>query len=184
MRGRTFARRKHHLSSCGRGIGKEPLASRSATCSNRGRFWSRPAPPFHFWKPGNGKPTTLCACCWACLRDCFPIFWSRPTEFRPRRSTWPWESPPIYCAAGRTSAALPLLETGKREANNALCVLPGMPPRLLPDLLEPADRIPPPPQPVAVGIPADLLRRRPDVRRAERHAAAQSARIGIAKSDF
>jgi outer membrane protein TolC len=37
---------------------------------------------------------------------------------------------------------------------------------------------------VAVGIPADLLRRRPDVRRAEREAAAQCARIGIAEADF
>jgi outer membrane protein TolC len=35
-----------------------------------------------------------------------------------------------------------------------------------------------------VGIPADLLRRRPDVRRAERQAAAQSAQIGVAESDF
>ncbi len=37
---------------------------------------------------------------------------------------------------------------------------------------------------MAVGIPADLLRRRPDVRRAERQAAAQSAQIGIAEADF
>jgi outer membrane protein TolC len=37
---------------------------------------------------------------------------------------------------------------------------------------------------VAVGIPADLLRRRPDIRRAEREVAAQSARIGIATSDL
>jgi outer membrane protein TolC len=37
---------------------------------------------------------------------------------------------------------------------------------------------------VAVGIPAELLRRRPDVRRAERELAAQSARIGIAKADL
>jgi outer membrane protein TolC len=37
---------------------------------------------------------------------------------------------------------------------------------------------------VAVGIPADLLRRRPDVRRAERQAAAQSAQIGIAEAEF
>src|SRR5262249_25674034 len=35
-----------------------------------------------------------------------------------------------------------------------------------------------------VGIPADLLRRRPDVRRAERQAAAQSAQIGVAESEF
>jgi outer membrane protein TolC len=40
-----------------------------------------------------------------------------------------------------------------------------------------------PPQ-VVVGMPADLLRRRPDVRRAERQVAAQSARIGIAQADF
>ena len=37
---------------------------------------------------------------------------------------------------------------------------------------------------MAVGIPADLLRRRPEVRRAERQAAAQSAQIGIAEADF
>jgi outer membrane protein TolC len=37
---------------------------------------------------------------------------------------------------------------------------------------------------VVVGIPADLLRRRPEVRRAERQAAAQSAQIGIAEADF
>ena len=35
-----------------------------------------------------------------------------------------------------------------------------------------------------MGIPAELLRRRPDVRQAEREAAAQSARIGIAESEF
>src|SRR5207249_12004016 len=37
---------------------------------------------------------------------------------------------------------------------------------------------------IAVGIPADLLRRRPDVRRAERQAAAQSALIGVAEAQF
>ena len=44
--------------------------------------------------------------------------------------------------------------------------------------------IPTAPPEVAVGIPADLLRRRPDVRRAERQAAAQSAQIGIAEAQF
>ena len=44
--------------------------------------------------------------------------------------------------------------------------------------------IPTAPPEVAVGIPADLLRRRPDVRRAERQAAAQSAQIGIAEAEF
>ncbi len=50
--------------------------------------------------------------------------------------------------------------------------------------LEPRQRIPVAPAEVVVGIPADLLRRRPDVRRAERQVAAQSARIGIAEADF
>jgi outer membrane protein TolC len=44
--------------------------------------------------------------------------------------------------------------------------------------------IPTAPPEVAAGIPADLLRRRPDVRRAERQAAAQSAQIGIADAEF
>lgn len=48
----------------------------------------------------------------------------------------------------------------------------------------PPGAIPTAPATVAVGIPADLVRRRPDVRRAERQVAAQSARIGIAESDF
>jgi outer membrane protein TolC len=55
------------------------------------------------------------------------------------------------------------------------------------DLLKPLEerqRTPVAPDEVVVGIPADLLRRRPDVRRAERVVAAQSARIGIAEADF
>src|SRR5262249_53632237 len=46
------------------------------------------------------------------------------------------------------------------------------------------DTIPKSPEQVALGIPADLLRRRPDVRRAERTLAAQSAQIGFAKADL
>jgi outer membrane protein TolC len=55
------------------------------------------------------------------------------------------------------------------------------------DLLKPLEerqRTPVAPDQVVVGIPADLLRRRPDVRRAERQVAAQSARIGIAQADL
>ena len=47
-----------------------------------------------------------------------------------------------------------------------------------------ANGIPNPPAEVAVGVPADLLRRRPDVRRAELQAAAQSALVGVAKADL
>ena len=50
--------------------------------------------------------------------------------------------------------------------------------------LEDRQRTPVAPSEVVVGIPADLLRRRPDVRRAEREVKAQSARIGVATSDF
>ncbi len=84
---------------------------------------------------------------------------------------------------GNTESLIPQLENAIRQTQNALCVLLGVPPRDLEEELGQAG-IPQPPAEVIVGIPADLLRRRPDVRRAERRAAAQSARIGIAQSDF
>lgn len=83
-----------------------------------------------------------------------------------------------------TRASIPLLEQGRREASNALCVLRGMPPADLAAELGATGVIPPPPAEVAVGAPAELLRRRPDVRSAERRLAAQSARIGVAESDL
>lgn len=83
----------------------------------------------------------------------------------------------------QTRALVPPLETGVRQANNALCILLGFPTRDLSSLLQ-EGAIPEAPPEVAVGIPADLVRRRPDLRRAERLVAVQSARIGIAKSDF
>jgi NodT family efflux transporter outer membrane factor (OMF) lipoprotein len=70
-----------------------------------------------------------------------------------------------------------------RQANNRLCILLGLPPEEILRKLGNAS-IPMAPPEVAVGVPADLLRRRPDVRRAERLAAAQCARIGIAEADF
>ena len=70
-----------------------------------------------------------------------------------------------------------------REASNRLCNLLGLPPEDLIAKLGDAP-IPTTPPQIAVGIPADLLRRRPDVRRAERQAAAQSAQIGVAEADF
>lgn len=80
-------------------------------------------------------------------------------------------------------AQIPELETALRQYNNQLCILLGLPPEDLECRLGAAP-IPTAPLDVAVGIPADLLRRRPDVRRAERQAAAQCARIGVAESDF
>lgn len=83
-----------------------------------------------------------------------------------------------------TEALIPELETGVRQAQNGLSVLLGMPPYDLRDLLEGVKPIPTAPPEVAVGIPAELLRRRPDIRRAELQAAAQSAQIGIARADL
>ena len=57
------------------------------------------------------------------------------------------------------------------------------PPQALEELLG-EDRIPVAPPELAIGVPAELLRRRPDVRRAERQAAAQSEAIGIAEADL
>jgi len=75
------------------------------------------------------------------------------------------------------------LEIGLRLANNRLCVLLGIPVRdLLPELG--TGDIPIAPSEVAVGMPAELLRRRPDLRRAERLVKAQSERIGIAVADL
>jgi NodT family efflux transporter outer membrane factor (OMF) lipoprotein len=83
----------------------------------------------------------------------------------------------------QTEALLPPLEAALRQADNALCVLLGIPPRDL--TVELGDGpIPTAPTEVAVGIPAELLRRRPDVRQAERLVAAQCAQIGIAESQY
>ena len=83
-----------------------------------------------------------------------------------------------------TQAAVPFLETGLRQSENALAVLLGLPPGDLGNLLDGAAPIPVPPPEVSMGIPAELLRRRPDVRRAERLLAAQSAQIGVAISEL
>jgi NodT family efflux transporter outer membrane factor (OMF) lipoprotein len=83
-----------------------------------------------------------------------------------------------------TEAQIPGLEATRLQAENSLAVLLGMPPQDLSAWLGEPRPIPIPPAAVAVGIPADLLRRRPDVRRAERQLAAQSAQIGIAKADL
>ncbi len=82
-----------------------------------------------------------------------------------------------------TRSAIPKIEEAIRQTQNAICILSGIPPRDLQEELG-SSPIPVSPAEVVVGIPADLLRRRPDVRAAERLAAAQSAKIGIAESDL
>jgi NodT family efflux transporter outer membrane factor (OMF) lipoprotein len=83
-----------------------------------------------------------------------------------------------------TQAQIPALESSIRQTQNTLCILLGIPPQDLQQILGGARPIPTVPAEVAVGIPADLLRRRPDIRRAERQLASQSAQIGIAKADL
>jgi NodT family efflux transporter outer membrane factor (OMF) lipoprotein len=83
-----------------------------------------------------------------------------------------------------TEATIPRLEIERRQAIDSLCVLLGLPPNELTQELAGTARVPQVPAIVAVGIPADLLRRRPDVRRAEWAAAAQSAQIGVATADL
>ena len=60
----------------------------------------------------------------------------------------------------------------------------GLPPSDLEGFLGAKSDIPAPPPQVAVGIPADLMRRRPDIQSAEWRAAAQCAQIGVAKADL
>ena len=83
-----------------------------------------------------------------------------------------------------TEALIPSLESGVRQTKNAISTLIGQPPSQLGELLQQKQSIPYAPAEIAIGVPIDLLRRRPDVRIAELQAAAQSARIGIAKSDL
>jgi NodT family efflux transporter outer membrane factor (OMF) lipoprotein len=83
-----------------------------------------------------------------------------------------------------TRSAIPQLEIQLEQGRNALCVLLGIPPRPLGRLLARSRGIPRPPHAIAVGIPADLLRRRPDIRAAELAALAQSEQIGIAESQL
>jgi NodT family efflux transporter outer membrane factor (OMF) lipoprotein len=83
-----------------------------------------------------------------------------------------------------TKASIPTLESQLRQAKNSLSVLLGQPPSHLSEMLAGPAGIPVPPTQIAIGIPTDLLRRRPDIRSAEYQAAAQSARIGVAKADL
>ena len=77
----------------------------------------------------------------------------------------------------QTRALIPGLEAALRQANNALCILLGEPPfELVAELGEAP--IPVAPPDVALGIPAELLRRRPDIRQAERIVAAQCVKSG------
>ncbi len=83
-----------------------------------------------------------------------------------------------------TQAQLPALESGFAQSVHQLAVLLGEDPGALLDKMSHVRPLPLTPPVVPVGLPSDLLRRRPDVERAERELAAASAEIGVAKADL
>lgn len=86
-------------------------------------------------------------------------------------------------AAG-TRAEIPTLAQSIAQAKNRLSVLVGKPPGALDVLLDPRHSLPTPPIEVVLGVPADVLRRRPDVRSTERRLAAETARVGVATAEL
>ncbi len=83
-----------------------------------------------------------------------------------------------------TKATLSSLEVSLQQFKNALAVLLGNPPQEFNGLLRKKGSIPAAQADVALGMPQDLIRRRPDVRAAERQLAAQSAQIGFAVTEL
>lgn len=83
-----------------------------------------------------------------------------------------------------TAAVIPELETTLAQLRNALAVLLGRTPGNVDDILKGEGDLPTIPESIAVGIPADLLRQRPDVRRAELQALAQNALVGVAEANL
>jgi outer membrane protein TolC len=89
----------------------------------------------------------------------------------------------------QTRSTIPALQITLGQANDLLCILLGEPPRNLEPDLGSGPPLPSPPLPatpasVAAGLPVDLLRRRPDVRNAERQIAAQCPQIGVAEAEL
>lgn len=84
----------------------------------------------------------------------------------------------------RTRSTIPTFRSDLVQAINRLGVLLGESPDALHDELSSVQSVPIPPDVVQVGLPAELLRQRPDVRAAERSLAAQTARIGVAKAEL
>jgi len=82
-----------------------------------------------------------------------------------------------------TKATVPQFETQLKLARNAMNTLLGQNTGYVETLIVPGP-IPDVPEQIAVGIPADLMRRRPDIRQAELQAVAQNAQVGVATADL
>jgi NodT family efflux transporter outer membrane factor (OMF) lipoprotein len=83
-----------------------------------------------------------------------------------------------------TAAQIPVLETSAQQTIYNLSILLGLEPGALLQELTPVSQIPAGPPAVPVGVPAELLRRRPDIRLAEAQIHAATARIGVAVADL
>lgn len=83
-----------------------------------------------------------------------------------------------------SQALLPSLETSYRESLHRLAVLLGKTPESLHEDFEEQGAIPVSDTPIPIGLPSDLLRRRPDIRKAERLLAAATATVGEAIADL
>jgi NodT family efflux transporter outer membrane factor (OMF) lipoprotein len=82
----------------------------------------------------------------------------------------------------QTRSQIPGLEAGATEAMHRIALLTGEPPGALVETLDAPGDVPSIPDRMAVGIPADTLRQRPDVRAAEQRLVAESARLGQAEA--
>ena len=83
-----------------------------------------------------------------------------------------------------TAAVIPLLEASARQTIYSLSVLLGRAPAALVQELAPALTIPTAPPSAPMGVPSDLLRRRPDIRQAESAVHSATARIGVSEADL
>jgi len=84
----------------------------------------------------------------------------------------------------RTESTLPPLRQSLFVAVNSLSVLTGQRPYALADALSSTQSIPVAKGVLSVGLPADVIRQRPDIRKAERDLAAQNAQIGVASAEL
>ncbi|MGA8179958.1 MAG: efflux transporter outer membrane subunit [Desulfobacterales bacterium] len=83
-----------------------------------------------------------------------------------------------------TAAQIPLLESSAQQTIYSLSVLLGEPPAALAAELSQTGTIPGAPPEVPAGVPSELLRRRPDIRRAEAQIHSATARIGVAAAEL
>lgn len=90
----------------------------------------------------------------------------------------------LEAQASTTESLIPTLEAAIRQTIHRLGVLTGQEPNALLAELSPDRDIPAAPPAVPVGLPSELLRRRPDIRQAERELAGATARIGVATADL